>query len=105
MSIVHNSEQPRVRVRDGVVRDMRGLGEMRLRYMAQSKLTTPERGVAPLPSLEEDQRLLGDRDSSASLCKPQAALIERAAASIMALFFGSGTSNLAKPGSLPRDAT
>lgn len=70
--------------------DLRTFSDMRVRYMAQSKLTTAHGGVAPLPSLEEAQRVLAPPESAES-CKPQAARIVRAAATIIGRFFGSST--------------
>lgn len=79
-----NVERARSKLRVVSSEDLRSFGDMRIRYMAQSKLTTTEGGVAPLPSLEEAQALLAS--SEAVRCRPQAALIERAAATIRGLF-------------------
>ena len=80
-------ETPRYGGCPGIVTGLRDHGDIRERYIAQSKMTRTISGVAPLPSAEEAQRLL----SEPSRCMPQATRIERAAARIMSLFDRSST--------------
>src|SRR5690606_37870939 len=80
-------ESPRIhdcRQRASGMRD----DELRLRYMAQSKMTRAG-AAAPLPTLAEAQALFAS--ASPERCAPQATRMARAAAAVRALFFGSST--------------